>query len=269
MTAETPQNERRVAAETTGRANWRTWLSVSVHGYTILGGVLGVAAVLAAAELSFERAFLFLVIALVIDVTDGRLARAVGVTEYTPNVDGERLDVLVDFLTFVVAPVVIATKADLLPRPSFLWVGAIVASSLVRFARRSPKSLGFYSRFPNVWNILVFYSFYFGWSAIVVGSIAGTLVVLMALPGNYPHPSKHPTRRFHLLIAAFAAVPAVSVALGALPTRPWLLLSLAYPGFYVGQVVWLTVADVITRRRTSRPWFLTIIGNYQRAELLA
>lgn len=247
MTAETAQGGKRVAGRASSGANWRTWLSVSVHGYTILGGVLGLAAVLAAAEHSFQRAFLFLGIALLIDVTDGRLARAVGATEYTPSVDGERLDVLVDFLTFVVAPVVIATRADLLPRPSLLWGGAIIASSLVRFARRSPKKAGFYSRFPNVWNVLVFYSFYFGWSEVAVGTITGTLIVLMALPGNYPHPSKHPTRLWHLLVAAFAAVPAASVALGAVPTRPWLLLSLSYPAFYAGQVAWFTVAEVIAK----------------------
>jgi hypothetical protein len=117
-----------------------------------------------------------------------------------------------------------------------------------------------------VWNVLVFYSFYFGWSRIAVGTITGTLIVLMTLPGNYPHPSKHPTRLWHLLVAAFAAAPAACVALGAVPTRPWLLLSLLYPVFYAGQVAWFTVADVIAKRRVSR-WSITIIGNYQWSEL--
>ena len=243
----------------------RMWLSACVHGYTIAGAVLGLAAVLQAADRSFDRAFVYLVLALVIDVTDGRIARAVGVAEHTPTVDGERLDVLVDFVTFAVAPVVIATEADLLPAPSFFWAAAMVASSLIRFARRPAKSDGYYSRFPNVWNIVVLYAFYLRWSPILVGTIIVVVIALMMLPGRYPHPSKHTTRRSHLVVAALAIGIAASVPLGVLPARPWLLLSLVYPAFYVGHAV-LLVAGTARIPRGGRRWFLLITGNYRRSQ---
>ncbi|HJQ40851.1 MAG TPA: CDP-alcohol phosphatidyltransferase family protein [Thermoanaerobaculia bacterium] len=241
---------------------WRTWLAASVHGYTITGGVLGVGAILQAAERSFDRAFVYLLLALIIDVTDGRLARAVGVAEHTPTVDGERLDALVDFLTFAVAPTVIAAMADLFPTPPFLWGAAMVGASLVRFTRRVAKGVGYYSRFPNVWNITVMYAFYLQWSPMVVGTIVVVVIALMLLPGRYPHPSKHATRRLHLVIATVGIGIVAGVLLGALPSRPWLLLSLVYPAFYVGQVLWLS-AGATRRLQGPRRWFLLITGNYR------
>jgi phosphatidylcholine synthase len=243
---------------------WRTWLSVCVHGYTILGGVLGLAAVLAAATRLYDRAFLYLVLSLVIDVTDGRLARAASVAEHTPTVDGERLDALVDLLTFAVAPIVLATMAGLLPAPSLLWGGVMLAASLQRFARRPAKSAGYYSRFPNAWNIVMLYAYYLRWSPRVVGAIIVCIAALMVLPGRYPHPSKHATRRSHLVVAALAIAIAASVSLGVLPARPWLLLTLVYPAFYVGQAVWLAAGG--TRLpHGARRWFLLITGNYRRS----
>ena len=250
------------------RSGSRIWLSACVHGYTIAGAVLGLAAVLQAAERSFDRAFVYLVLALVIDVTDGRLARAVGVAEHTPTVDGERLDALVDFVTFAVAPVVIAAEADLLPAPSFFWAAAMIASSLIRFAGRPAKSDGCYSRFPNVWNIIVLYAYYLRWSPMLVGTIIVVVIVLMVLPGHYPHPSKHPTRQAHLVVATLAIGVAASVPLGILPTRPWLLLSLVYPAFYVGQTVWLA-SGIRRLLHGPRRWILMITGNYQGAECTA
>lgn len=240
----------------------RIWLSVCVHGYTIAGAVLGLAAVLQAAERSFDRAFVYLVLALVIDVTDGRMARAVGVLEHTPTVDGERLDALVDFVTFAVAPVVIAAEANLLPAPSFFWAATMIASSLIRFARRPAKSDGYYSRFPNVWNIVVLYAFYLRWSAALVGTIIVVVIALMMLPGRYPHPSKHAAQRSHLVVAALAIAIAASVPLGVLPAQPWLLLSLVYPAFYVGHAMVLA-ASAARLPRGARRWFLMITGNYR------
>ena len=55
---------------------------------------------------AFEVALLLMMATLFIDSVDGTLARAVDVSRVLPYVDGRRLDDLIDFLNFVVTPLV-------------------------------------------------------------------------------------------------------------------------------------------------------------------
>ena len=77
----------------------------SVHAYTALGAVCGFGALLATVQRDYRLAFLWLVAATVIDASDGVLARAAQVKDHVPDFDGARLDDIVDYLTYVVAPV--------------------------------------------------------------------------------------------------------------------------------------------------------------------
>jgi hypothetical protein len=79
----------------------RSWV---VHGYTATGAVLALLIVLAAVEGDVARALWLGLAALVIDGTDGMLARRYGVKERLPWFDGALLDNIVDYLTYVFAP---------------------------------------------------------------------------------------------------------------------------------------------------------------------
>ena len=70
----------------------------SVHGFTAGGAVLGTFALLAIASERLGSAVLLMLAALFIDGIDGTLARAARVSEYTPQLDGRRLDDIVDYL---------------------------------------------------------------------------------------------------------------------------------------------------------------------------
>ena len=78
--------------------NWfkvRSWL---VHFYTSLGLITGFLALTAMLEGNSKLAFFWLGVALVIDATDGTLARKFKVSQWTPGFDGRTLDDITDYL---------------------------------------------------------------------------------------------------------------------------------------------------------------------------
>ena len=64
----------------------------AVHGFTASGAVLGFLAIISILNSDLVGAFLWLGLALLIDGIDGTLARKIGVTDKTPNIDGLILD---------------------------------------------------------------------------------------------------------------------------------------------------------------------------------
>ena len=78
----------------------------SVHLFTASGGAVAVLALYAAIERNFAISFAWLGLAFFIDGIDGTLARAARVTETAATIDGVVLDLVIDFLTYVIAPIV-------------------------------------------------------------------------------------------------------------------------------------------------------------------
>ena len=67
-------------------------------------------------EGDYRGAFLWLGLQIVIDATDGLLARALRVKERLPDFDGARLDDIIDYLTYVFIPVLLLIHAGVLPQ---------------------------------------------------------------------------------------------------------------------------------------------------------
>ena len=100
-------------------------------------------ALTAAIERDFPACFAWLGLALVIDGVDGTLARAARVTETAATIDGVVLDLVVDFLTYVLVPVVALWRSDLMPTPVAFWMGLIVTiASALYFADTRMKTAG-------------------------------------------------------------------------------------------------------------------------------
>src|SRR5215813_14738631 len=95
-----------------------------VHFYTAFGAVLGFLALDATANSHYGAAFFWLTVATIIDCTDGTLARRVGVKQVLPHFDGAKLDDIVDYLNYVVVPLVLAYHAGLVPQN--MW-GLLIA----------------------------------------------------------------------------------------------------------------------------------------------
>jgi len=210
-----------------------------VHLYTALGAVLGFVALEAIARHRYGLAFACMALAIVIDSTDGTLARRVRVKQVLPQFDGARLDDIVDYLNYVVVPIVLVYHAGLiLSGLAGLVVGAFpLLASGYGFGQTDAKTEdNFFKGFPSYWNIVVFYLYVL---RTPVWFNVGTLIVLSILvfvPIRYLYPSKNPTARRTTYVLGFiwggcaiallAQFPSPSVQLG------W--LSLFFPVYYVG-----------------------------------
>lgn len=153
------------------------WL---LHGFTASGAVLGFLALEAATRADAPMTFLWLGIALIVDGIDGPIARALDVERVTPNIDGAALDLVVDYLTYVVAPVVYMAAAGTFPAGTqFGFSAFILLSSLYTFARRDMKTdAADFRGFPAVWNIVAAAfaaTAAAPWTAAVVTAVLGVL----------------------------------------------------------------------------------------------
>jgi phosphatidylcholine synthase len=129
----------------------------SVHVYTASGVVF---AFLAAAEVCApqpdpRRVFVWLIVAVLIDATDGPLARYWHVKIRAARINGRTIDDIVDYLTFTFIPLLLVWRLQWLPQPAELWVAAALVASLFGFANTGIKqeSEGFFLGFPSYWNV--------------------------------------------------------------------------------------------------------------------
>src|SRR3981081_3584451 len=99
-----------------------------------------------------------MLIATVIDGTDGALERLVRVKEVLPGFDGRRLDDLVDFLTYTSLPLLLIWRAGI-PPGGRAWVLLLpLLASAYGFSQVSAKTDdGYFLGFPSYWNLVAFY----------------------------------------------------------------------------------------------------------------
>jgi phosphatidylcholine synthase len=218
----------------------------SVHAYTALGVVCGFAALLATVRADYRQAFLWLVAATAIDASDGVLARAARVKEHLPAFDGARLDDIVDYLTYVIAPVFLLYSAGSLPEGWGAGVAAVVLlSSAYGFAAADAKSDDyFFTGFPSYWNIVAVYLFAAGLPQPVNAAILLALSVLVFVRIGYIYPSRTPVLR-GLTIAFGLVWGAMVVAIIWMMPEvrpPLLIVSLFFPVYY-------TVLSLVLHRR--------------------
>lgn len=136
-------------------------LAWSVHLFTASGAVLALLALDAVQHSRWHEALLWLFAALVVDGVDGSFARAARVKELAPRVDGDVLDLVIDYITYVLIPTIFMWRAELVPAQWALPLGALIQlSSLYIFARRDMKSDdGYFHGFPALWNLVALYLF--------------------------------------------------------------------------------------------------------------
>ena len=147
-----------------------------VHLYTTSTLLFVVLAVVWILEANYQLALLAMAIGLVIDATDGALARKHRVAQTVPNIDGALLDNIVDFVSYVFLPILFLLHAGLLLQPVWAFATLLAFSSAYGFSRTSAKQSdeGFFVGFPSYWNVVVFYAFVLDLSpafttALVVG----------------------------------------------------------------------------------------------------
>lgn len=223
-----------------------TALGWVVHLYTASGAVLALLAVVFAVRGAVLESFWVLLAALVVDGTDGILARRLRVAETIPAFDGARLDDIVDYLTYAFAPVVLLLTSRHLPGGVWGYVVAALPllASCVQFCRTNAKTDDHYFLgFPSYWNVVAFYAVVLDLSPAVLSAVLVTCSVLVFVPVKYLYPSRALVlRRLNLALAGLWLV-LYAVILVGMP-RPNVIalgLSLAYLAYYGIASVLLTL----------------------------
>jgi phosphatidylcholine synthase len=210
------------------------WLA---HLYTASGAVCAFVALNRIFYDRYRDAFFWLGVALVVDATDGALARRADVAGRLPWFSGRKLDELVDFVTFVFVPAFFVWHALLVPdRWSTAVAAAMLLSSAYGFCQDAAKTDDHYfTGFPSYWNIVAFYLWVARWPPAVNLVILLTLVLLVFVPIRYIYPSRTPTWRplTQTLGVTWAALMLVLVSQAPDVSRTLLLASLVYPAYYV------------------------------------
>jgi phosphatidylcholine synthase len=187
-------------------------LAWGVHLLTASGAALALLA-LGSVEQGDELAALgWLGVALIVDGIDGTLARAAKVGERIPNLSGDALDLVVDYLTYVLVPALLIWRGDyLLPAVAFVLTSAILMSSLYIFARRDMKTDdGYFRGFPALWNIVALYFVVATPSPVVATAIAVILIVMTFAPIHVVHPFR--ARDYGVVLPATAIAWALFTA---------------------------------------------------------
>jgi phosphatidylcholine synthase len=226
--------------------------------YTALGVVF---AFLAVAEICTPQpdprwVFVWLIVAALIDATDGPLARRWHVKSRAPRINGRTIDDIVDYLTYTFIPLLLVWRLQWLPQPAGLWVAVAMVISLFGFANTGIKqeNEGFFLGFPSYWNVYAFYAglWYTHHGPYVPAVVLGMLTVLTVLPVRFIYPNliSQPWRR----LLVITGVVWLGVLLTILPPYPavpaWLVwASLSYPGLYTGLSIYLDVAARSRQRR--------------------
>src|SRR5213594_1041696 len=206
------------------------WL---VHLYTALGAVVAFFTVLYIEQELFQEAFWLMSLAVVIDATDGTLARAVRVKELIPWFDGDRLEDVIDYANYVIVPCLFLLRANLLPSQDASWLAALpLIASAYGFCQKEAKTADHYFLgFPSYWNIVVFYFYVLQTPRWMNGFSIIILSVLVFVPLRYVYPSRSPRYRGLTNTLGVLWAAAVLAIIHALPQPPreWVWLSLVFP----------------------------------------
>jgi len=187
----------------------------SVHMFTASGGAVALLALYAAIERDFSACFAWLGLALFIDGIDGTLARAARVKETAARINGDVLDLVVDFLTYVLVPVVAVWRSDLMPTVVAFWIGLIVTiASAMYFADTRMKTTDNWFRgFPALWNVFVLYLFVLRlpWLINAIALLAAT--AMMFAPVVFVHPLRVVKMRVATIIVTILWFALASLAI--------------------------------------------------------
>ena len=216
--------------------------------------MLALLIVIAAIDGDAVRALWLGLAALVIDGTDGMIARRLRVKETIPWFDGAMLDNIVDYLTYAFAPIVLLWTGGYLPNG---FIGAALAAlpllaSSYQFCRTDAKTDDhFFLGFPSYWNVVAFYVVVLGLSPTTTGVILLVCSILVFVPVKYVYPSRTKAFRSMNLLTTAIWLGSYAVLLAQMPDPSALVvgISLAYLVYYGALSLYLTFW--VPRRRAA------------------
>ncbi|HEY8551515.1 MAG TPA: CDP-alcohol phosphatidyltransferase family protein [Vicinamibacterales bacterium] len=215
-----------------------------VHAYTAAGVVCGWFAFVAVLQGRYRAALLLLILATVIDATDGALARLARVSTTAPLIDGAHLDDIVDYVTYVFVPGVLVWHAGLLPPRWAEWVIALtLIASACGFARRDAKTADhFFTGFPSYWNVVAVYLLALRLPQEANAAILVALALLVFVPIRYVYPSRTPVAMVPTIVLGTIWGVLMLIVVWELPDPPrWAVWgTMPFAVYYTVLSFWLT-----------------------------
>lgn len=238
-------------AELAVSERFAAWL---VHLYTAAGALTAFLSVRAVIDGDLRASFFWMAVAIIIDSTDGWLARRARVADRTPGFSGARLDEIVDYLTFVFVPAVVLYEAGALPERGGLFVAAaILLSSAYGFGKDDAKtSDNFFTGFPSYWNIVALYLVAAATPPALNAVVLVALAALVFVRVGYVYPSRTPSLRVLTVVLALVWGAMMLLTIWRLPAAsPGLAAaSLFFPVYYAALSFYLHAQRQSRPRRT-------------------
>jgi phosphatidylcholine synthase len=183
-------------------------------------------------------------LAVVVDASDGTLARRARVKELIPWFDGGRLEDIIDYLNYVLLPALLLVRANLLPSNDALWLAALpLLASAYGFCQKEAKTADHYFLgFPSYWNIVAFYFLVMQTPRWLNGFIILALSLLVFVPVKYLYPSRSPVLKTLTIVLGSVWGIAVLAVIYQLPEPNPILVygSLLFPAYYFAASFWLS-----------------------------
>ncbi len=218
-----------------------------VHCVTASGAVCGMLGIIAVSGGRPREAVLWLAVAMVLDGIDGPVARHWCVRENVPRIDGYTLDLIVDFVTCIVIPVIFLHKFEMLPHGWSLFIGAFVLFMSALWMSRTDQMTEdhWFNGFPCEWNMIVPTLYLLDSPKWFTAGACVALALTQLTNWKFVHPMQ--VRRFRPLTVTVTIVWLGSVLwLTALhPDRNEFaqVLVMACPLYIVGIGVWRTIGS--------------------------
>jgi len=162
----------------------------ALHTLTASGVIVGMLGMHAVIDGHARGAILWLNLALVLDGIDGPLARKLEVKERIPTLDGNALDLIIDYFTCTIVPVAFLDKFHVLPRHTVTLTGFAVllvgALWMARTDQETPER--WFRGFPAEWNLIIPTLFLINANEWLSLGICIVLCVLTLSRVEFPHP---------------------------------------------------------------------------------
>jgi phosphatidylcholine synthase len=209
----------------------------AVHFYTSLGLICGLFGLASIAAGNLKPALAALALALIIDGTDGTLARRWKVTTYTPHFDGRKLDDITDYINFAFIPFYFAYRFEVVQGVGIAVLGLAAIAAAYGFCQEAAKTRdGYYTGFPNFWNFLIFYMYFFQLPPTVNAIILLVFAVLVWAPVEFVSFSARPLQKFTALMAILYGINMIMVIYQFWTGQNFIYLlwfSLVFPLYYI------------------------------------
>lgn len=235
-----------------------TAAGVGVHVYTASGAALALLTIMEAINGNVILALWYSLASVFIDSTDGMLARKLNVSKNVPWFDGRRLDDIVDYLTYVFAPMVLLWQNGFLPTGTTGQIIAIIPllASAYQFCRVDAKTDDyhvidedhFFLGFPSYWNVIAFYAIVMQLDPSLVSIIILVCSVLVFVPIRYIYPSR--TILWRRVTLVYTSLCSLGYAV-ILWQMPWINSTIIY--FTLSYVVYYFVMSGVLTIRLWQP----------------